>query len=323
MITELLKEYGVRKLNERIKYPKERHWPSDVAKCLRALVYQWRGETAQSPDGRLFFVFNDGELHHKVIVQQLEDTGRIAVVMKEAPLRDKEHNISGKLDALIKFNNKHYVLEIKSINRYGFEEIKRDGPKEDHTIQLQLYLHFVRILYQIDTQEGILLYKCKDTARFYDFIVAYNENVVQDFFGKLKVVEEHLSKGTLPERPYEITDWHCRYCDYKKVCWVGLAHKEIVDLSESELSAIIGELLDIKEKRKSLEEVEETLSKTIKEQLSQKNITIAQIGDYVIELREIIQRRLDTQKLTEHFKEQLEPFYKTTTSKRLDIKESG
>jgi CRISPR-associated protein Cas4 len=322
MISELLKEFAVRQLTEKPKYPKERHWPSDVAKCLRVLVYQWRGETGLTPEARLFFVLSDGETHHKLIVQQLERTGRIEVVMKEAPLKDKERNISGKLDALIKFNNRFYVLEIKSINRYGFDEIIRQGPNEDHTIQLQLYLHFVKNTYQIDTQQGILLYKCKDTARFYDFIIDYNENVVQDFFEKLKIVEEHLRNKTLPERQYERTDWHCRYCEYRQTCWAGIGQTAITDLSQTELSSVLGELLDIKEKRKALEKDEEELSTLIKIQLENKGISEGTIGDYIVELKEISQRRLDTKKLEEHFKEQLQPFYKTTSFKKLDIKEN-
>lgn len=321
MISELLKEYGARKMADRPKYPKEKHWPSDVAKCLRALVYQWRGESVEAPDGRLFFIFSDGDLHHKIIVQQLEETGKVAVIMKEAPLRDPEHNISGKLDALIKLNNKHYVLEIKSINRYGFDEIMRDGPKEDHSIQLQLYLHFVQNLYKIDTQQGVLLYKCKDTARFYDFLIDYNELIVKDFFERLKLVEEHVAKKTLPDRPFEITDWHCRYCDYKKVCWARVGGKMIVDLSNDEIAQALGVLLDTKEKRKVLDKEEEELTALVKKQLEQKNITVGKIGDYLVELKEMTQKRLDTQKLIEHFKEEIEPFYKTTTSKRLDIKE--
>lgn len=307
---------------DRPRYPKERHWPSDVAKCLRALVYQWRGEEGVAPDARMFFVFADGDMHHKAIVQQLEDSGQAQVIMKEAPLRDKEHNISGKLDALLKLNNHHYVLEIKSINRYGFDEIMRDGPKEDHVIQLQLYLHFVQNIYKIETKQGFVLYKCKDTARFYDFLIDYNVNVVNDFFAKLKLVEEHLAKKTLPERPYEITDWHCRYCDYKRICWAGAQGKKVADLSQEEMAKILGDLLDVKEKRKTLEEQEDYLTETIKQQMEQKEITVGEIGDYMVELKETIQKRLDIKKVEEHFKEQLEQFYKTTTSKRLNIKEN-
>ena len=322
MISELLKDYAKQKMTDRPRYPKEKHWPSDVAKCLRALVYQWRGETSATPDARLFFIFADGDMHHKAIVQQLEESGKVQVIMKEAPLRDKERNISGKLDALLKLKDRHYVLEIKSINRYGFDEIIREGPKEDHTIQLQLYLHFVQSIYKIDTKQGFLLYKCKDTARFYDFLIDYNENVVNDFFARLKLVEEHLARQTLPDRPYDITDWHCRYCDYKKLCWVGAGGKKVADLNLDEMAQILGELLDVKEKRKTLEEEEDLLTDTVKQQLEQKNITIGEIGDYTVELKDSSQKRLDTKKLEEHFKEQLEPFYKITTSKRLSIKEN-
>lgn len=323
MIAEILKQYGYKKLNDRPKYPKERHWPSDAAKCLRALVYQWRGEQPRTREGRFFFILSDGEAHHKLITQQLEEAG-VQVTMKEAPLRDPKLNISGKLDALIKFNDKYYVLEIKSINRYGFDEIIRDGPKEDHVIQLQLYLHFVQNLFKIDAKSGILLYKNKDTSSFYDFQVDYNEMVVRDFFEKLKIVEENIAKGTLPDRPYERTDWHCQYCDYKETCWLGVSADSIAQITDEELVRLVGDLIYTKSQRKEFELKEDELVKQVKEQFKKRNLTKSQIGSYILELKKSPMRRLDQKKLLASLgldDKKLEQFYETKEVERLDIKE--
>lgn len=320
-LSSILINYGQEVLRKP-RLPKERHWPSDAGKCIRALVYQWRGEVAKQPDGRLFFIFNDGELHHKALLEQLERAG-IAIHMKEAPLRDPGLNISGKMDALIKMDGHYYVLEIKSINRYGFEEVKRDGPKEEHIIQLQLYLYYVQNLFKIETKCGIILYKCKDTSRFADFLIDYNENMVQDFFGKLKVIENHLACHTLPDRPYESTSWQCRYCEYHDICWMSApASEKIVEITEEALTNLIGELIWVKEQRREYEQKEEILTEEVKKMMEQKHIDKGTIESYLIELKETKMRRLDQKALIEGLgEEQLKPYYRETIARRLNIKE--
>jgi CRISPR-associated protein Cas4 len=320
MLAELFKKYAKDKIASRPPYPKEKHWPSDVAKCLRALVYQWRGEKAMPTNPRLFFVFADGDMHHKTIVQQLKDAG-VEITMQEAPLRDPKLNISGKLDALIKLNGHYYVLEIKSINRWGFDEITRDGPKEEHVIQLQLYLYFVQNIFKIETKSGILLYKNKDTSSFYDFEIPFDEKVVQDFFGRLKLVEEHLAKGSLPDRPYEKTDWHCNYCDYREVCWTGIADKQITEITDEELVRLISELIFVKSQRREFDAKHDDLVEMVKQQLHQKQLTEARLGSYMINLKESSMRRLDQKRLKEFLKEKIDEFYSETKMERLDIKE--
>ncbi|MFA5794180.1 MAG: CRISPR-associated protein Cas4 [Candidatus Brocadiia bacterium] len=320
MIAELLKKYAKDKMSSRPPHPKEKHWPSDAAKCLRALVYQWRGEKALPTNPRLFFIFADGDMHHKAIVQQLSDAG-VEVTMREAPLRDPKLNISGKLDALIKLDGRYYVLEIKSINRWGFEEVIRDGPKEEHVIQLQLYLYFVQNIFRIEAKSGILLYKNKDTSSFYDFDIPFDERVVNDFLDRLKQVESYIANNTLPDRPYPRTDWHCNYCDYREVCWLGVPEKGTVEITDEELVRAISELIFVKGQRKEFETKEDDLIEIVKEQLRKKQITEARLGSYMINLKESSMRRLDQNKLKEFLKEKLDEFYSETKMERLDIKE--
>lgn len=318
-LSRVLINYGYQKLGE-ARPPRVRHWPSDAGKCLRALVYQWRGEKVKSPDGRMFFIFRDGELHHQAIVKQLEEAG-INVTMKEAPLRDKERNISGKLDALIKINSNYYVLEIKTINRYGFDEICREGPREEHVLQLQLYLHYVQNIFKIEARQGIILYKNKDTSRFVDFPIDYDESYAQNFFNQMKVIEQHIANNTLPERPYERTDWHCQYCDYELVCWHGAVEKKITEITDEELTRLIGELIFVKEQRKDFEEKEDKLVEQVKQTLQNRGLAESRLGSYLIKLEETIQRRLNQKKLAEVLGDKINEFYEEKTFPKLTIKE--
>lgn len=318
-LAKILIDYGYHKLDEP-RPRRVRHWASDAGRCLRALVYQWRGEKPDRPDGRKFFIFSDGQLHHQAIVKQLEEAG-VEVTMKEAPIHDLERNLSGKLDALIRLDGKYYVLEVKSVNRYSFDEILRDGPRDDHILQLQLYLYYVQNLYKIDTKQGWILYKNKDTSLFYDYLIDYNESYVQVFFNQLKTIEEYVSKGILPDRPYERTDWHCQYCDYENTCWQGVTPEKIVQITDEELVKLLGELVFVREQRKNYEMKEEILADRLKELFKEKGIFEGQIGSYLVRLEEMKMRRLNQKKLAEILGDRINEFYEEKLYSKLTIKE--
>jgi len=319
-LSKILINYGYQELGKP-KYPRVRHWPSDAGKCLRALVYQWRGEKVKSPNGRLFFIFADGNLHHELIVKQLEEAG-VTVTMKEAPIRDNERNISGKLDALIKMDKNYYVLEIKTINRRGFDEVMRTGAKEEHVLQLQLYLHYVQNLFKIQAKQGIILYKNKDTSHFADFPIDYDETYVNSFFEKLKVLENHVKDKTFPDRSYERDDWHCSYCDYRETCWAGIPKRKVVEIKDEELVSLLGELIFAKDQRKEFEEKEGLLTEHLKQILQDRGFKEGNVGSYKVKLEELVMRRLNQKRLKEELgDDKIREFYEEKTYPKLTIKE--
>jgi CRISPR/Cas system-associated exonuclease Cas4 (RecB family) len=321
MLVEILSEYAQAQINKP-RQPKEAYWPSDAGKCIRALVYQWRGVEGKPQEIRSFFVKEDGNIHHRAIKEQLRKAG-INFIMEETPIKDKELPLSGKLDAVIRLEGKYYALEIKSLNRYSFDEIVKLGPREDHSIQLQLYIHYLKNLFHLDVNLGLLLYKCKDTARLWEFPLDYDKKYVEKFFSTVELVKKHLKEGTLPERQYHITDWECRYCDYSQICWKGYQQPlefEVKEIKEENLKNLLGELIWIREKKKELEEKDEELTAEIKSILSSCNTKVATIGDYRIELKEVLRKRLDKE-LLEKALPNLESFYKTEKIERLEIKE--
>lgn len=321
MLVEFLDRYAKKKLSQP-KRPKEKHWPSDAGTCIRALVYRWQGVEGLKPEPRTFFIFEDGNLHHRSIRELLRQAG-IELVMEETPISDPERRISGKLDAVIRLAGKYFVLEIKSINRFSFEEIIRQGPREEHVLQLNLYLYYVQNLFRIPTEAGILLYKCKDTSRFWEFAIPFEEKSVNNFFALLGEIENYLAKNILPERPYQITDWQCQYCDYREICWEEYGEerkKGLAEIRDENLVKLIGELLWFREQLKELTAKEENLNQEIKQILEAKGIEIGRISNYLIELKEQTRQLLD-QKLLEEKIGSLGPFYKSSTYKILKIKE--
>ena len=321
MLIERLNSYADKELS-RAKRPKEKHWPSDAGVCIRALVYRWRGVAGMKQKIRTFFIFGDGNLHHRSIRELLRQAG-IEFVMEETPINDPKMRLAGKLDAVVRLDGKYYVLEIKSVNRFTFDEIVHQGPREEHILQLNLYLYYVQNLFRIPANSGILLYKCKDTSRFWEFAVSFDEKGVNNFFALMRNIEDYLAKNILPERPYKISDWQCQYCDYRQICWEGYALQEknkFAEIKDEDLVNSIGELLWIREQIKELTEKEENLNMQIKEIMLAKNIETGRIGSYFVELKEQTRQVLDQELLKEKIGG-LEPFYKSSTYKVLKIKE--
>ncbi|HCJ66506.1 MAG TPA: hypothetical protein DHV62_04075, partial [Elusimicrobia bacterium] len=247
----------------------------------------------------------------------------VEFVMEETPINDPKMRLSGKLDAVVRLDGKYYVLEIKSVNRFTFDEIMHQGPREEHALQLNLYLYYVQNLFRISTNTGILLYKCKDTSRFWEFPIPFDEKVVNNFFVLMHSVDDYLAKNIIPDRPYKITDWQCQYCDYRQVCWEGYATEEknkFAEIKEEDLVNFIGELLWIREQIKELSEKEENLNMKIKEIMLAKNIESGRISNYFVELKEQTRQVLNQELLKEKIGN-LEPFYKSSTYKVLKIKE--
>lgn len=321
MLVERLDNYAEKELS-RPQRPKEKHWPSDAGVCTRALVYRWQGVEGIKREPRTFFIFEDGNLHHRSVRGLLRQAG-IEFVMEETPIDDPKMRLAGKLDAVVRLDGKYYVLEIKSVNRFTFDEIMRQGPREEHVLQLNLYLYYVQNLFRIPANMGILLYKCKDTSRFWEFPIPFDEKGVNNFFLLMREIENYLAKNILPERPYQITDWQCQYCDYRRVCWEGYLEgrtDKFAEIKDEDLVGFIGELLWVREQIRELSEKEENLNLRIKEIMSAKNIETGRIGNYFIELREQTRQVLDQELLKEKIGS-LEPFYKTSTYKVLKIRE--
>lgn len=323
MLKEIILKYALDEIRKP-RWSKDKHWISDIGKCPRALVYKWRATPGKEMSPRSYFVFEDGDLHHKAVKDVLRKAG-IEFTMEETPILDTERNLKGKLDAVIRVNGKYYVLEIKSVSANSFYKIRRWGVQEEHELQLQAYLYYAQNLFKQNTKEGILLYKCKDTSEFEDFLIKYDEQKTLNFFNTLSEVELHLKNGTLPERPYSRTDWQCRYCEFEFICWEGteMPTKEAIsEITDKELEKMLGNLIYLKDTVAELEKEKEDLTELIKTKMSEKGILSGRIGSYLVKLEERERKTLNKELLKEKLGD-LSPFYKVEKHKQLTIKELG
>lgn len=160
----------------------------------------------------------------------------VRIVYREVPIRSDGYRIIGHADGKILDKEGQALIEIKSVGvgtvRFEKPSLFMDynkgvvtldemwkaikTPFASHVRQGNLYMHCTGI----DTI--VFIYEWKPTQEVKEFVVKYNEEVVNPILDNCKLVIDHLNKNTIPNRPTWATDQSiagCKYCPYKKVCW--------------------------------------------------------------------------------------------------------
>jgi CRISPR/Cas system-associated exonuclease Cas4 (RecB family) len=231
-------------------------YPSSAGMCSRRIVYGMMDYPKEDFDGRVLMIFDNGTYMHNRIESVLEDTG--LMIAPELSFKKEEWRVSGRSDAVI-YNflphksssniitlrepiydldedgshkrdedgnriitgykdlyegpdNDVMIVELKSISESGFNYLNR-GPKDNHKRQLHLYMYLTGI------RAGMLLYENKNTQELKEFIIEYDEELAKEVVEQIIMVNKHVDENKLPEKEYNRTDFECRYCPYKNICW--------------------------------------------------------------------------------------------------------
>ena len=205
MLKELIDKFYLDQQRDR---EQTRFYISDAGKCPRNVFFKFKKAPREKMDARILRIFEHGEYLHRNIFNILY---RLRIGMTtEIPIPAQEI-ISGRADAILCVNNENYVLDIKSMNSMIFRSLT--APKQENIYQLQLYLHY------FDIKKGILLYIDKDKQEIKEFLVDYDQQLVQSLlngFQDLKVkIESDVVPPRLPDWP---ENWQCKYCQFKEIC---------------------------------------------------------------------------------------------------------
>ncbi len=217
MLKEIIDKYYQDKRDER---EKNRFYISDAGKCPRQIFFKFKKAPRKEMEPRILRIFDQGDYVHLRLMRDLFSLGIVVASEIDIP---PQQDIGGRADAIVRINNELYVVDFKSINSTILQ--KMDKPKEDHILQVQLYLHFFNL------KKGILLYEGKDNSMMKEFLVEYDENKVKkvlEDFSRLKVnVEKNLVPKQLPDFP---KNWQCQYCQFREIC--ELAGKDNIKWDE-------------------------------------------------------------------------------------------
>lgn len=162
------------------------------------------------------------------------DSSRIGY--REVPIHNDEHRIIGHADGTIIDQEGTALIEIKSVGvgtvrfekpalfmDYSKGVISLDEmwkaiktPFASHIRQGNLYMYCTGI------HTIVFIYEWKPTQEVKEFVLKYNEEIVEPILKNCKEVISHLDSGTIPSRPSwaeSASSNGCKYCSYKKVCW--------------------------------------------------------------------------------------------------------
>ena len=194
--------------------------PSSIGSCVRQIVYSMLECETSPHEPRLMRIFECGHSMHDRFERWFGEMGIQIVpelVLDEHSSVDtiaekcRTLNISGRTDSVIIYNDKFYLVELKSANSNMFKyQLKQ--PKEQHLWQLQVYMYLTNI------HEGFLLYEDKNTQELKEFYIRYDPKLVSMLLDRIKFVNEHVANRTLPAREGEDSTWMCKYCNYNDAC---------------------------------------------------------------------------------------------------------
>lgn len=179
----------MKKSNEGNDRAKNVNSPSQAGVCQRANFY---ARTGVQPDGtlepRTMRIFNNGDGVHDRLQTYLEQAG--VCLMREVPVIDVEHNIQGHTDGYLKLSKIEVgILEIKSINSNGFQNLK--APKDEHKLQAMVYLYCSEKRRQYLRNTYLTLEEFEDSVK--DRIAYYESRYTHFKDGSKYTREEKLS----------------------------------------------------------------------------------------------------------------------------------
>lgn len=189
--------------------------------CERYLWYAFRACCKPEFDGRMYRLFETGQLAEDRFIRELrcigcevhnvaEDGGQFAVSAFGG-------HFSGHMDACIlgvpEAPKTWHVGEFKTHSAKSFAKLVKDGvkvSKPQHYGQTMVYMHLSGMT------RALYLAVNKDTDDLYSERIRYDKLEAERYMRRAEYIINAVSPPTrIADRP----DWHiCRYCDAKKIC---------------------------------------------------------------------------------------------------------
>lgn len=192
--------------------------------CGRYLWYCFRQCCKTSYDGRMYRLFETGQLEEERLINDLVNIGREVHGSdddgKQFAVEALGGHFSGHMDGcalgIPEAPKTWHVLEFKTHNAKSFKKLTTEGvqiSKPMHYAQMQVYMllsGMARALY---------LAVNKDTDEIYAERVKLDKAFAQSMIDRAECI---IESSTPPDKLSERSDyWQCQYCDAKEICHPG------------------------------------------------------------------------------------------------------
>lgn len=186
--------------------------------CPRALYYRITdveptNKVSRGVGAKTMRTFHVGSWYHWYIQNLLYRSGILK--KHEVEFHNKELRLIGKADGLIILVGEDLILEIKTINSYGYGGVvKRGKPLDHHIYQASIYAKELKV------SKILFLYINKDTSDMFEVILLEKDfkDYQEDAYEKVNIVHDAVDKGTPPKRPcmspMDDMAVKCAYCNH-------------------------------------------------------------------------------------------------------------
>lgn len=202
---------------------------SGIGHCKRQLAYVKHEIKGTELDWRAKIIFDDGNLHHSQIRQALRE-GLVILNSCYTLVREEEEvklgQLTGHIDGVLKHDNlkcqdddhRTMLLEVKSMNDRGFQELKRTGElSKEYESQVSAYLRATGY------KTACVLAKNKNSGEMLRLYIDCNDVLLDERLSALQEVYESAEAEDV-KREYDSDEegnlpWQCNYCPFVNLCW--------------------------------------------------------------------------------------------------------
>ena len=190
--------------------------------CERYLWYCFRQACKSSFDGRMYRLFETGDLEEFRFVKELRAIGctvhEVDQNGNQWAVEALSGHFSGHMDGagigIPEAPKTWHVLEFKTHNAKSFAKLRKEGVKKSkpqHYAQMMAYMHLTGM------KRALYLARNKDTDELYSERIRYDKGESEALMAR---AERVITNSTPPARIANRRDYYlCNFCDAQDVCW--------------------------------------------------------------------------------------------------------
>lgn len=209
-ILKPFKECILKKKEASLDYPTPKgcFYPSQLDMCARMCAYVYLGAKRDSSQTSVTKILRNegGNLVHWYLQSILLDIPEIKFE-KEVRLYDKALKIKGRCDGVFYFQEKKYVLEIKSLEIEKWEKLTKIEPYNKTQANIGA---------GVLGAEGVLFWYFAIDFKHLpkEFYMPFDRNRWNETKARIKEILQIIERGKLPKREKDF----CHFCDFSLTC---------------------------------------------------------------------------------------------------------
>ena len=205
----------LREREEEESKKKHDYWRcSSMGQCYRKRFWDRAGEFKEPYDIHTLKIFDEGHKAHEYWQSKLKKQG--ILISAEEEFTDKELNLKGHCDAIVKVNGEYILYDIKTVHPFKFNHLKRGEADRQYIMQLMAYVYMARKKYK-GLKEARLLYHAKDPHGYRNMEKVYfiNDRIIEEIRQEIDCLNNYWESGLVPPAEPSMS-FECGYCRHSQ-----------------------------------------------------------------------------------------------------------